>query len=161
MSAFHPVVGDLLDVNAERSPHKTALIDPEKGIELTYVEWKDRVMRFAHSMLEHGIQPGDRVSSFLRDAVELPTSLFATSKVGGIFVPINFRLSPEELTYIVDNCAAKALIFDEDGREIVDRIRHKLRNVEVFIYTGVLPIKLHKSSFKFSTHTFTRDNIFI
>jgi fatty-acyl-CoA synthase len=135
MSTFYPAVGDLLDINAEKSPNNIALIDPGKGIELTYSEWRDQVVRFVTSMLEHGIQPGDRVASFLRDAVELPTSLFATSKVGGIFVPINFRLSPEELTYIVDNCAAKALIFDEDGREIVDRIRNRLKSVEVFIYT--------------------------
>lgn len=136
MREFHPVVGDLLDINAEKSPNKAALIDPEKNTEVTYSEWKDQVVAFAHSVLEHGIQPGDRVASFLRDAAELPTSLFATSKVGGIFVPINYRLSPEELRYILDDCAAKVLIFDGDGREIVERVRDRLRYVEVFVYSG-------------------------
>lgn len=136
MSPFYPVVGDLLDVNAERSPDKTALIDPEKSISLTYSEWKVRIMRFANSLVEHGIKPGDRIAAFLRDAVELPTSLFAASKVGGNFVPINYRLSPEELRYILDDCTAKVLIFDEDGREIVERITSRLRYVEMFIYIG-------------------------
>jgi len=63
MSPFYPVVGDLLDVNAERSPDKKALIDPEKSISLTYSEWKVRITRFANSLVEHGIKPGDRIAA--------------------------------------------------------------------------------------------------
>lgn len=136
MNTFHPVVGDLLGINAERSPNKIALIDPEKNISLTWREWKAQVMRFANSLIASGIKPGGRIATFLRDTVELPTCLFATSKVAGIFVPVNYRLSPEELRYVLDDCGAKVLVFDEDGRETVDRIKGELRHIEMYIYTG-------------------------
>jgi acyl-CoA synthetase (AMP-forming)/AMP-acid ligase II len=136
MSEYQPVLGDLLDINGERSPDKTALIDPESNISLTCSEWRVRVMGFASSLLERGIKKDDRVAAILRDEIELPTSLFATSRIGGIFVPINYRLSSEELRYVLDDCSAKVLIFDEEERKIVDRIRDKVKTVETYIYTG-------------------------
>lgn len=144
MSTFHPVVGDLLDINAARSPSKEALIDPRKNISLTWSEWKAQTACLATSLTKSGIKLGDRIATFLRDAVELPTSLFATSKVAGIFVPVNYRLSPEELRYILEDCAAKVLIFDEDGREVVERIRSKLKYVEMYIYTGKVRLNYAK-----------------
>jgi len=72
----------------------------------------------------------------LRDETELPTSFFANSKIGGIFVPLNYRLSPEELRYVLDDCSAKAVIFDEEDRGAIERIRDKLKCVETYIYTG-------------------------
>jgi len=85
MSEFLPVIGDLLDINAERSPNKTALIDPEKNISITWSEWKGQVLRCANFLIEHGIKQGDRVAAVLRDEIEFPTSFFATSKISGIF----------------------------------------------------------------------------
>jgi fatty-acyl-CoA synthase len=136
MSEFQPSVGDLLDVNAEKSPDKTALIDPERNISLTWSEWKAQVIRFANSLIEHGIKKDDRVAVILTDEIELPSSLFATSKIGGIFVPLNYRLSPEELRYVLDDCAAKVTIFDEEEHGTIDRIRGKVKHVETYIYTG-------------------------
>ncbi|UCH06466.1 MAG: long-chain-fatty-acid--CoA ligase [Deltaproteobacteria bacterium] len=136
MAEFQPNVGDLLDINAERSPHRVALIDPDKHVSLIWSEWKTRVIRFVNSLMEHGIKKGDRVAVILRDEIELPSSFFATSKIGGIFVPLNYRLSPEELRYILDDCAAKVVIFDEEEREAIERIRDKLKYVQTYIYTG-------------------------
>ena len=136
MSVFHLVLGDLIDINAARTPNDEALIDPDGSTSLTWAEWKARTLRFANSLIENGINRGDRIATFLRDAVELPTSFFSASKVAGIFVPINYRISPVELKYILEDCAAKVLIFDEDGREVVEKIMSKLKYIEMYIYTG-------------------------
>jgi len=136
MAEFQPTVGDLLDINAERSPHKVALLDPDKNISLIWSEWKTRVIRFMNSLMEHGMKKGDRVAVILRDEIELPTSFFATSKIGGIFVPLSYRLSPEELRYVLDDCSAKVVIFDEEDRGAIERIRDNLKYVETYIYTG-------------------------
>jgi len=144
MKVFRPTVGDLLDINAARSPDGQALIDPVKKTSLTWSEWQLQVNCLASALIEIGIKQGDRVATFLRDAIELPTSLFAVSKVGGIFVPINFRLAPEEVRYILNDCDAKMLVFDEDGREIVERVRDKA-NVEMYIYTGEQSLSYAKS----------------
>ena len=147
MSEFRPVIGDLLDINAERSPNKTALVDPEKNISITWSEWKGQVMRFTNFLTEHGIEQGDRVAAILRDEIEFPTSFFATSKISGIFVPLNYRLSPDELRYVLNDCLAKVLIFDEDDYETIERIRNKIKHVETYIYTGKKRLE-HEASFK-------------
>ncbi len=136
MSAFNPVVGDLLEVNVERSPNKVAVLDPEENISLHWSDWKVQIMRLANFLLTHGIEPRDRIGAVLRDAIDLPTALFATAKLGGIFVPVNYRLSAEELRYVLDDCTARILIFDEEDREVVERIRDRLKHVEMYIYTG-------------------------
>jgi len=136
MSAFNPVIGDLLEVNVERSPKKVAVIDPEENISLYWCQWKVQVMRLANFLLTHGIEPGDRVAVVLRDAIDLPTAFFATTKIGGVFVPVNYRLSAEELRYVLEDCTAKILIFDEEDREVVERIREKIKYVEQYVYTG-------------------------
>jgi long-chain acyl-CoA synthetase len=136
MSVFQPTVGDLIDSNAERSPVKTALIEPDKHLSLGWSQWREQVVRVSNSLLEYGIKRGDRVAVVLRDEAELPTSFFATSKIGGIFVPLNYRLSPEELRYVLDDCSAKVVIFDEEDRGAIERIKDNLKYVETYIYTG-------------------------
>jgi fatty-acyl-CoA synthase len=136
MSTFQPTVGDLIDSNAERSPANTALIDPGKHLSLNWSRWREQVLRVSNSLQEYGIEKGDRVAAILRDEPELPTSFFAASNIGAIFVPLNYRLSPEELRYVLDDCSAKAVIFGHEDREAIERIRDKLKHVELYIYTG-------------------------
>jgi fatty-acyl-CoA synthase len=136
MDAFRPTVADLLNINAERSPNKIAVVDPTKTISLTYAEWVAQATGFANSLVKMGIKPGDRVAVFLRDQVELVTSFIAVSKVGGIFVPMNYRLSAMELKYVLNDCTSKLLVFDEEGCPIVEKIRPELKGIESFVYTG-------------------------
>jgi len=136
MSVFCPVVGDLLETNAQKSPNKTAIIELESGASWSYSDLQTHVVHVANSLIENGLQPGDRVATFLKDCVEISISFFATARTGGIFVPINYRLSPEELRYILDDCAVKVLVFDEDGLEIVDSIRKKIGSVKMYTCTA-------------------------
>jgi acyl-CoA synthetase (AMP-forming)/AMP-acid ligase II len=81
MDAFQPTVADLLNINAERSPNKIAVVDPTKAISLTYGEWAAQAYGFANALLKIGIKPGDRVAAFLRDQIELVTAFIAVSMV--------------------------------------------------------------------------------
>jgi long-chain acyl-CoA synthetase len=64
---------------------------------LTYAELDDRSNRLAQALLEAGVQPGDRVAHLDRTAPEIVELLFATSKIGAVTVPLNWRLAPAEL----------------------------------------------------------------
>lgn len=136
MSTYRPVVGDLLDINAERSPNRKALLDPVRDVVLTWSELSDQVMGLAHFLMDLGVKPGDRVAAFLRDAIEFVTSLFAVVKIGCVFAPLNYRLAPKELQYVLKDSGAKVLIFDQDSKEIVVQVRTKLKNITGYIYTG-------------------------
>jgi fatty-acyl-CoA synthase len=136
MSPYRPVVGDLLDINTERAPSKEAVIDPARDVALTWAELNDQVSRLANFLIDMGIKPGDRIAVFLRDSIEFVTSLFAVAKAGCVFAPLNYRLAPEELRYVLNDCKTKVLIFDRNGSEVLDRIRAKIKSVVGYIYTG-------------------------
>ena len=136
MDTFRPTVGDLLNINAERSPNKIAVVDPTKAISLTYEAWTAQANKFAASLMEMGIKTGDRVAAFLRDQVELVTAFIAVSQVGGIFVPMNYRLSAKELKYVLNDCGTKLLLFDEEGRQIVEKVRPEIKGIDSWVYTG-------------------------
>jgi fatty-acyl-CoA synthase len=136
MDAFQPTVADLLNINAERSPNKIAVVDPTKAISLTYGEWAAQAYGFANALLKIGIKPGDRVAAFLRDQIELVTAFIAVSMVGGIYVPVNYRLSAKELIYVLNDCATKLLLFDDEGRQIVEKVGPELKGMEATVYTG-------------------------
>ena len=59
-------------------------------------------------------QKGERVAVVSHNSARLLTSFFGVSGSGRVLVPINFRLSAEEISYIVEHCGARVLLIDED-----------------------------------------------
>ena len=66
---------------------------------------------------ELGIAPGERVAMVSQNSSRLLTSFFGVAAHGRIFVPINFRLSKDEITYILDHCGATMLLVDPSLEE--------------------------------------------
>jgi len=134
--AYYPTIRDLLGMNVAKSPGQIALVDPEKGESVTFSELERRVCALSGFLRQSGVKRGDRVAFFLNDATEFPVSLFAASHIGAIFVPINYRVSAEELHYICEDSRPAALIFDGDGRAIVERVKDRLSSIDLYLFTG-------------------------
>ena len=77
---------------------------------LTYRELDERSNRLAQALLAAGVGPGSRVAYLDRTGPEVIELLFATSKIGAVLVPLNWRLAVPELTRIVADAAAPLLI---------------------------------------------------
>lgn len=105
---------DWISSRARIMADKTALIDIEKNRTLTFATLNDRAMRWAHFFQKHDIQKGDRVALMTYNQAEVFELLFACGKIGAIFVPLNWRLSGEELKVIVDDSMPKILMHHED-----------------------------------------------
>ncbi|TKT74808.1 AMP-binding protein [Aquamicrobium sp. LC103] len=81
----------------------------------TYGEFLRRVRARAAGMsLSHGLQPGDRVAVFLKNIPEYLELFYAVWWAGAIIVPVNHKLHPREVAWIVENAGAR-LLFSEDG----------------------------------------------
>ena len=94
--------------SARRSPAKTALI---AGAErLTYEELAARAAAFASELARQGVQRADRVVIFLHNSPEAVIAVFGTLMAGGIFSVVNPGTKADKLAYILNHCAAKALI---------------------------------------------------
>jgi fatty-acyl-CoA synthase len=122
---------------------EVALVDaePEPSRAYTYEELFSGAKKLAYWLRDtHGVQRGDRVAVVAQNH---PTSIFlffAVGRLGATLVPINFRLTANEINYILDNCEPKCVIGDSDLKE-------KLPNHSVEIETLVDVIKTHVQEF--------------
>jgi acyl-CoA ligase (AMP-forming) (exosortase A-associated) len=102
------LIWHLLRESARRFPGKEALVHGEER--LTYREVADRVARLAAGLQMAGLRRGDRIGVYLEPSVAQVLSIFAVSQAGGVFVPINAQLFPEQVAHIAKDCAMKGLI---------------------------------------------------
>ena len=104
-------LSSLLQVNSRKYRDKEALVFGEQR--LTFHEWNEAVNKLAHSLLEIGIQKGDRVVLYMPNTIEFVIAYFATIRLGAIIVPINAKLTKTEVSFIIEHCKARAFIVHE------------------------------------------------
>lgn len=118
---------DGLRLSAWKYPNKTAVVFFDKR--LTYAELDERVTKLANGLLDKGLKKGDKVGYLCYNCIEGLEIIQACLRAGLVLVPINFRLDPPIMEFIIDHCDASCLIF---GREFVDTIgpmMPKLKNI--------------------------------
>ena len=85
-------IGDFLTRRAAVTPEREAYVDPQTGLRLTFSALNERVNQLANALASAGINPGDRVALCLMNSVEFIESFLAIAKMGGVVVPLNWRL---------------------------------------------------------------------
>jgi fatty-acyl-CoA synthase len=115
------VYGDRVGVVDE--PNQPA---PSLG-ELTYREIARRGRAFTAGMDRLGIAEGERVAVVSHNSARLLELLLAVPSSGRILVPVNFRLSPDEVDYIVEHSGAKVLLVDPELETSLKRVRAEHR----------------------------------
>ncbi|MDN4593062.1 o-succinylbenzoate--CoA ligase [Polycladomyces subterraneus] len=114
-------IGSWLTRRAEISGEKTALIFP--GGSYTYSQLNRRVNRLAHALLQKGVRKGDRVAGILLNTPHFIEVLFACAKIGAIFVPVNFRLSPQEVKTILQDAGVHVAFYHTHFTHLLQPIR--------------------------------------
>jgi fatty-acyl-CoA synthase len=109
---------------ARRSPDRRALTF--EGTTWTYAEMQDRIDRLAGALRGHGVCHGDRVGFLGLNQPAFFVTMFAASRLGAIFVPLNFRLTGPELAFIIGDAGVHTLVVDEPHRPVIDGIRDEL-----------------------------------
>jgi O-succinylbenzoate-CoA ligase len=115
-------IGLLLAKRAQICPNREAVVEFERNRRFTFAELNARANRVANALLESGIRPGDRVASLLKNSVEFVETYFALAKIGAVFVPVNWRLVPAEIAYILENSGSKVLVYDSDFDDAVNTL---------------------------------------
>jgi fatty-acyl-CoA synthase/long-chain acyl-CoA synthetase len=131
---------DLLTLQAMAQPEKLALIDDRPGGECTswtYRELNGRVNRLANAMIELGVGANDRVIWCGRNSPDVVAMTHAARKIGATAVPLNYRLTPEEAAYVVDNSDAVFVWADAEFADLFQTIRERTPQVrEVALFGG-------------------------
>ena len=93
-------------------PDREALVDG--GLRLSYSQFFERCDKWSAALQTLGVEPGDRVAYIAPNTHAQLESFYAVPQIGAVLVPINYRLSPEEFTYIITHSGATVVCVHED-----------------------------------------------
>ena len=114
-------IGDMMRNRAYLSPDIEAFVG--EGYRFTFREANLKINQMAHYMKGLPIYPGDRIAILCKNNYQFLIAMLAAAKVGAITVPLNWRLHPSELVYILNDCGAVFLLYDAAFSEAVEQIR--------------------------------------
>lgn len=127
----------LLRLRAEKEGERVALREKEYGIwnEITYAEYYEKVLLFAHGLLSLGFNPGERLAIIADNIPEWLYAELGTQAVRGISVGVYQSSLPSEIAYMLSYTGA-SVVFAED-QEQVDKlyeVRNEIPQVRQVIY---------------------------
>ncbi len=107
-------IGSWLAIRAAQNGTKIALVDGPSGARTTYAELQQRSVELAGSLFRAGVRQGDRVALLSTNRPAFMEVVFGVAKLGAILVPLNYRLSPAELAYMLADSGAGTLFVSPD-----------------------------------------------
>ncbi len=112
---------------------REAVVDGHRR--LSYQALNGRVNQLARSLQSMGLRQGDRCAVLAYNCVEFVETLFAAAKLGLIVVPLNWRLAPAELAFILSDSSTETLLFDSDFAGTVEALKGQtpLRRLIAFV----------------------------
>ena len=99
---------------------KVGVVDGERSF--TYRMFAERSHRLANALVDLGVAPGDRVSFLTYNTHHLLEAYFGVLEAGAVLNPVNVRLTPHDIGYILDHAASRVLVFHRDFLPLVESI---------------------------------------
>jgi acyl-CoA ligase (AMP-forming) (exosortase A-associated) len=127
------LIHHMLRSSALRFPEKEALVDRENR--LTFEEAVRKIAGLAEGLRRAGLQRGDRVGIYLETSVLQGLSIFGVSQAGGVFVPINSVLFPEQVAHIAGDCKMTGLITSRDKVTSLASVLKNIHSLKFVIVT--------------------------
>ncbi|WP_019377083.1 acyl-CoA synthetase [Virgibacillus halodenitrificans] len=112
-------LGDLLARTRERTPDKFAIA--YNNLRLTYKDLDNRVNQTARAFIEAGMKKGDMITVMSRNSLDFVISIFALARIGAVMIPINYMLTKEDITYILEHAEVTGLIASEEYASVLDQ----------------------------------------
>ncbi len=127
---------DFLTLYAKAQPGKPAVIDdrPDGQVTVwTYAELEAQANRVANLLLSLGVTPGSKVLWCGPNSPQVVAVMSAARKVGAVAVPLNYRLTPEEASYVVNHSDAGIVYADYEHAPMFAALRGELEKVRHYI----------------------------
>jgi fatty-acyl-CoA synthase len=105
-------------------------------LRLTYEEFFGRCDRWASVLQAMGVAPGDRVATIAPNTHAQLEAFYAVPQIGAVLVPVNFRLSADDFSYILNHSGTSVVCVHTDYLDTVDRIRDQLPQIRHFVSFG-------------------------
>src|SRR5580693_3289727 len=105
----------------------------------TYEQFAQRVSLLACALIKMGIKKGDRVAFLSLNCHRFLEAYYAVPEVGAIFVPVNARLVPNELAYILNDAGATVLFFEDAFFDTVEAFHADVPSLKTVIQLDGTP----------------------
>ena len=123
---------DLINRNAVAFGSCVCWLEVDDGRQLTFSEYKHQVDLLAFGLTRAGIQKGDRIGVVGKNSLEFFLVYGAAAFLGAIVLPINWRLSADEVCFNLNDCRPKILFADAEFQPMMEAKRNDLPSVEAY-----------------------------
>jgi fatty-acyl-CoA synthase len=121
----------------EQFPNKTAVVCGERRF--TYAQLAERASRLSGALRAAGVKPGDRVAFLSLNCHRLLEAYYGVLEAGAVLLPLNVRLAPGELAYILNDAGAKMLFLEKEFVPVVDSFHENVSTVQNFFMLDAAP----------------------
>ena len=133
-------MADILTDLAAKIGTRIALVDDRPGgrvVKWSFAELEENSNKLARLMIELGVKSNDRILSCGQNSCWLVAMTNAVRKIGAVGVPLNYRLTHEEASYVVDNSDSVIVFSDAEFADLFLKIRPETPKVrDVLIFDG-------------------------
>lgn len=125
---------------ARLTPDAPALVEikPVSGErrEISWSKLEERTNRLANSLVQMGVQKGDKVFILGKNSLNWLEAYFAIIKTGAWVTPLNFRFTDDDIRFCTKTAEPVAFLFDEDFTERIKNLRKELTTIKHYICIG-------------------------
>jgi acyl-CoA ligase (AMP-forming) (exosortase A-associated) len=128
------LVHDFIFRSAHLTPDAEALVYGDRRLD--YAALAEMVRKTAKGLLAGGLGRGDRVAIYLEKRIENVAAMFGAAAAGGVFVPVNPLLKPEQVIYILSDCNVRVLVTSADRLRLLASTLAQCPDLRKVIVTG-------------------------
>ena len=124
-------VAELIRWRARQHAERLAVVHEER--ELSYVGLDRAASRVANALIGAGVQAGDRVCVLDKGHDRFFEVIFGIAKAGAVFAPVNWRLAPPEIAYVINDAGAPVVFVGAEFQEALSAVQGNLQAVRTII----------------------------
>jgi acyl-CoA synthetase (AMP-forming)/AMP-acid ligase II len=124
-------VGDIIRHHARTRPDRTAI--HFEGKRISFGELDRRANRVANGLIAAGLKPQARIAILSKNAPAFFELWFGAAKADMVLTPVNFRLAPPEVAFVIGDAGAEILFVGADFYVAVDKVEHEMKSARQII----------------------------
>lgn len=128
---------DLIQQSARQWPNNESIVYKSKS--LSYQELADNIHSVSQGLLNIGLTANERVGVYLPKQIETVTTMFGASLAGGVFVPVNPLLKPEQVEYILQDCNVRILVTSANRASLLSESLANCQDLNYVVIVGNTP----------------------
>ena len=136
MGLYDFTIYDMIGRNARCFKERIAWFEADDGRTSTFEQYKNKVDRLAAGLQQSGVGRGDRIGVVGKNSFEYFLLYGAAAALGAIVLPINWRLSPEEVCFNLNDCRPKVVFVEKEFQTLIHGLEDRLGSVETYFDLG-------------------------